>query len=280
VALWRELGEELGADGARRVRRRRSDAGELRLTWRDLRTLRFIGEQYAVTQEQLERLLARFSDDEADRTRERVGTRWAQRIRTRWVRAGIAEARQVLGGRPPVVWLTARGRQLIDLEVRSWRPSMNSIAHVPAVVEARLFLEDRRPDGEWIPERLLAKEGSTAGASSAGRRPDGEFHYDGAVLAVEVELSAKKESRLKAIVRDRLERYDAVWYFAPTDPPSLRELIKRVAGEVDGERRERAASMRRQGGGGERREREIARLEQRALTLRSLDGAKLWASDA
>lgn len=277
LVLWRELGEAIGAGEGTKRRRVRSDAGEARLTWRDLRALRLIGEQYAVTHEQLERLLALFSEDDVGGERERVNRRLAYRARTRWVRAGLVEARQVVAGEPPIIWLTARGRGLVELDVRSWRPTMNTIRHVPAVTEARLFLERRRPDGEWTAERLLAREAPSGGSSPSGRRPDGEFRYDGHVLAVEVELSAKKESRLKSIVRDRLERYDAVWYFAPAEPAHLRELIKRVAREVYGERLERAASFRRQGAGGERRERELERLEQRSVTLRALDGAKLWS---
>lgn len=275
MALWRELGEAIGVEEGRGRRRPRSDAGQARLTWRDLRALRFIGEQYAVTHEQLERLLALFADDGSER--ERVQTRLAYRARNRWGRAGLVEARQVLAGAPPIIWLTARGRALVELDVRSWRPTMNTVRHVPAVTEARLFLEARRPDGEWVPERLLTRESPAGAASAAARRPDGEFRYDGHVLAVEVELSAKKESRLRSIVRDRLERYDAVWYFAPAEPAHLRELVKRVAREVYGERLERAASLRRQGGGGERHEKELERLEQRGVTLRALDGAKLWS---
>lgn len=278
VRLWRELGEELGVGTKRARRRTRSDAGQARLTWRDLQVLRFIGEQYAVTHEQLGRLLARFAEDASER--ERVSSQLVYRMRARWVTAGLVEARAVIAGEPSIVWLTARGRELVELDVRSWRPTMNTIRHVPAVTEARLFLESQRPDGEWVAERLLGRDqGAGGGREVSGRRPDGEFRYEDSVLAVEVELSAKKETRLRSIVRDRLERYDAVWYFAPAEPTHLRELITRVASAVYAERVERAAALRRQGGlDDERRAVEVAKLERRPLTLRALDGEKLWTT--
>ena len=282
-ALLRELGEVIGVDartGAPRQRRR--DAGQIRLSWRDLRVLRFVGEQYAVTQGQLERLLALYGEDSE---RGQVVPRVAQRARLRWARAGLVESRQILKSEPPIVWLTARGRQLVELDVKSWRPSMNTIRHVPAVAEVRLFMERRAPEGRWVSERLLGRDQEEGRRGvSAGQRPDAEFHYlddggDSHVLAIEVELSQKGEGRLRAIVRDRLERYDGVWYFAPADPPSLRELVKRVSESLYRERLGRAEELRAgPGAGGGRQARRIADLEERDVVLRSLDGEKLWSA--
>jgi len=278
-ALLRELGEVIGVEReAGAPRRPRSDAGKARLTWRDLRALRFIGEQYAITHEQLERLLALFGEEPA---RERVSQAMAYRTRARWARAGLAEARQVVSTEPPIVWLTARGRQLVELDVKSWRPSMNTIRHVPAVAEVRLYMERSMREGEWVSERLLAGDQAVGRRGvSAGQRPDAEWRYgDGQVLAVEVELSQKEEGRLRRVMRDRLERYENVWYFAPAEPPSLRALVERVGDSLYRERVAKARELRSgPGSDGERQERRIAALEGHDVVLRSLEGEELWSA--
>lgn len=58
---------------AARARPRRSDAGHVKLSARDLELLRFVGEQYAVTLPQLARLMGRTVH----------AARW---LRARWVR--------------------------------------------------------------------------------------------------------------------------------------------------------------------------------------------------
>ncbi len=67
--------------GQSRVRGVRRDAGEIRLTGRDLWALRWIGEQYAVRMDQLGRLLGSQPGGETTRLRLRTG-RIPRRIRT------------------------------------------------------------------------------------------------------------------------------------------------------------------------------------------------------
>lgn len=74
----------------------RIDATGVRCSHRDLKLLRFIGEQYAVTLPQLARLMDRSYH----------AARW---LRSRWERAGWVKGRALLVGEPVFIWLTRRG---------------------------------------------------------------------------------------------------------------------------------------------------------------------------
>ena len=110
---------------ADRARRRRSDAGAIRATARDLALLRFTGEQFAVTLPQLARLMGRSEH----------AARW---LRSRWERAGWARGRALLVGEPVFVWLTRPGLRVAGLPFREWRPNPGALAHIAAVNEVRL----------------------------------------------------------------------------------------------------------------------------------------------
>src|SRR5258708_1340289 len=79
------------------VRRPRSAApAGCALSRRDLQTLAWVGEQYAVRLDQLEALLGR-------------GQRTAQRTAARLRAAGLVRVRPLLAGEPAWLWLTPAG---------------------------------------------------------------------------------------------------------------------------------------------------------------------------
>ncbi len=84
-------------------RARRSDAGTVRCSERDLELLRVVGERYAVSLPQLARMMGCSSH----------AARW---LRARWERAGWARGRALLVGEPVFVWLTRRGQSLAGIE--------------------------------------------------------------------------------------------------------------------------------------------------------------------
>ena len=71
------------------------------------------------------------------------------------------------------------------------KPAINRLAHTRAINEARIFVE-QTPKTEWISERVL-KPGYPKGA----KIPDGVVRISGEHHAVEVELTAKSEARLR-----------------------------------------------------------------------------------
>ena len=194
------------------ARSRRSDAGQVRVTERDLRLLRIVGEQYAITLPQLARLMGRSHH----------AARW---LRERWQAAGWVEARALLVGRPVFLWLTRRGLRAAGLDYAVWRPAAGALAHVAAVTEVRLHVEARHERAVWVSERDLGREAVRRGV----HRPDGLVRLDGRESAIEVELTLKERRRAARIMGELLAGYAAVSYFAA---PAPYRLISDLADEL------------------------------------------------
>jgi hypothetical protein len=172
------------------------------LTERDLRVLRLIAEQCAVTQPQLARLIGR-----SEHT--------ARSLRARWQRAGWVDGGVLLLGWPPFIWLTATGQRACGIDYSTWRPAgLGRIPHLTACTDARLIVAERRPDAVWTSERELLRTARIISAPRTRHMPDAEVAVDGRLAAVEVELTPKQQTRTEAIARELVARFDAVWYFA------------------------------------------------------------------
>jgi hypothetical protein len=192
-------------------RRRRCDFGSVRISERDAQLLLLIAEQYAITVDQLARLIGR-----TYRT-----ARW---LRDRWQRAGWVVSRQLVAGGPSFIWLSREGTRVAQSPYRTWDANPGVAAHVEAVTELRLLLDRQLRLGEWQSERMLGK---TYGPRSQTRLhlPDAVLVTERARVAIEVELSLKSRARLEEIVGDLGERYQHVWYFASSQlVPKLSEL--------------------------------------------------------
>lgn len=187
---------------------------------RDLRVLPVIAEQCAVTQPQLARLIGRTEHT----------ARW---LRARWQRAGWVEGGVLLVGWPAFIWLTAKGQRACDVDYKPWRPSaVGRLAHLAACTDARLTVEERRPDAVWTSERELLRTARITGAPRTQHMPDARVALDGGLVAVEVELTPKQRTRTEQIARELLGRYDAVWYFASQAArQQLDELAQRAGFE-------------------------------------------------
>jgi hypothetical protein len=203
---------------AGRGRRRRSDAGDLRCSGRDLELLSIIGEQYAVSLPQLARLMGRSLH----------AARW---LRSRWERAGWARGRAVLVGQPVFVWLTRRGQRIAGSEYALWRPNPGALAHIATVTDVRLWIAQRHPDASWVCERELAREAQLTGTRGE-HRPDGLVVLDGRELPGEVEPSNKRPARRERIMRELVARYGQAVYFAPDGPrQGLEQTARSIASE-------------------------------------------------
>jgi hypothetical protein len=200
------------------ARRRRSDAGDLRCSGRDLELLSIVGEQYALSLPQLARLMGRSLH----------AARW---LRSRWERAGWAKGRAVLVGEPVFVWLTRRGQRMAGSEYSLWRPNPGALAHIAAVTDVRLWVAERHPRAGWVCERELARESRLTGTRGQ-HRPDGLVVLDGRELPVEVELSHKRPARRERTMRELVARYGQAVYFAPDGPrQGLEETARSIGSE-------------------------------------------------
>jgi hypothetical protein len=205
-------------NAAPRSRRRRSDAGDLRCSGRDLELLSIVGEQYALSLPQLARLMGRSLH----------AARW---LRSRWDRAGWARGRAVLVGQPVFVWLTRRGQRIAGSEYSLWRPNPGALAHIAAVTEVRLWIAQRHPHASWVCERELAREARLTGTAGQ-HRPDGLVVLDGHELPIEVELTHKRPARRERIMRELVARFGQAVYFAPDGPrQGLEESARSIGRE-------------------------------------------------
>ena len=219
----RELERGVLGQGRLAARVQRSDAGEVRLTERDLVTLRWVGEQYAVRLDQLSFLLGERAGGETAE-QGRLSVRRTKRVVERWTRAGLASYRKILHGTPGWIWLTRKGLREVGLSVKYWEPSAGSLEHVFWSADVRRRVAREEPESEWVGERQLR-----AGPERLDRHhmPDAELTRGDSLIAIEVELTPKHLKRSKEIIAWHSHDYDGVWYFvSPTAQPTVRRALE------------------------------------------------------
>src|SRR5579875_301763 len=180
---------------------RRADAGAVRLTGRDVAGLLLAGEHYGSPYDLLAAALA-------------VAPARLRAIVARWRAAGYAATGR-LGPGPAWCWLTPAGMAACGLSFPAARPALGRLAHVRAVLAARLWLQSgeayQHGGAWWRCERRIR---AAAGRVGTGHIPDAEIHwpsldhsaYAGQVWAVEAELTPKPLARTVAIMRALLAR--------------------------------------------------------------------------
>ena len=118
------------------------------------------------------------------------------------------------------------------------RPALGRLAHIRAVLAARIWMRDSDAWGAWQPwwhcERRLHTDQATTGRG--GHTPDAEVHwpsldrcsYDGQVWAIEAELTPKGAARTARIMSGLLVpvRYAQVIYLTA---PAARPVVLRAA---------------------------------------------------
>ena len=206
---------------------RRADAGTVRLSQRDIDGLLLAGEHYGAPLDLLAAALC------VEETR-------LPAITARWRRAGYAATGR-LGPGPAWCWLTRDGMTATGLRYPALRPSLGRLAHIRAVLAARLWLAAGPvwTDGQawWHSERRLRADQPAAGRG--GHVPDAEIHwpsiaaspYAGQVWAVEVELTPKPLARTTRIMGGLLSpmRYAQVIYLTG---PAAGPVVTRAAASL------------------------------------------------
>jgi hypothetical protein len=206
---------------------RRSDAGSVRLSRRDIDGLVLCAEHYGAPYDLLAAALA-------------VQPARLRGIVTRWRRAGYAATGRLESG-PAWCWLTPAGMTATGLGYPASRPALARLAHIRAVLAARLWLTSGPAwhDGQawWHSERRLRAALRTG--VGAGHVPDAEIHwpslsgapYAGQVWAVEAELTPKPLARTTRIMGGLLSppRYAQVIYLTA---PAARAVATRAAASL------------------------------------------------
>lgn len=198
--------------------------------------LRFVGEQYAVRQDQLARLLKRPAEGALSDSATRA-------VVNRWEKAGLTDPRKVIAAEPKFIWLTRKGLDEVGLSFKPWAPTAASLAHIFWTNQVRMHTEERHPHSSWRSERELRKGRMMQSISTAqSHEVDAEIHLPEGVVAVEVELSPKSVDRRRSIMVQVVQRYATVWYFAPANVASL---LKQTAASVAGRERVRIYGLER-----------------------------------
>lgn len=183
----------------------------------DVEVLRFVSEQTTVTLDQLARFFGIYLSDVVRFTDEMVNQGWIHK-------------RRLVKGEEPYVWQRAAGAEHAGLDFSPVKPTLATVAHLHAITEARLYLHEHAPEGEWVCERMILR--SQRRGWGKRRRgplteatvhiPDGLFKIEDEVHAIEAEISLKRPEPLEEIIAQHSSRYDAVVYFCA--PRTYREI--------------------------------------------------------
>ena len=205
------------------LRAPRSDAGEVRLTARDLDVMAFMSEQYGIRKDQLPRLVG----DVAERT--------IRALIDRWVRAGLIKRRTIFAGEHSWLWPTREGLELSGEALPYWEPRPGILEHVYWVNEIRFRVAERHADSAWVSERRLRAE--AGGANRPEHMPDGLVLKGDTRIAVEVQLAQKSRERAAETLAHLTGTYDGSWIFAKAGGPF--QAIDRALAALDPTRTKR-----------------------------------------
>lgn len=196
------------------MRKVRKDKGIPQLSERDRYLLTWVGEQYAVRKDTLQKLLGRMPGKSLNLPKEegKIALRNVQRVITRWETLGIACYQKFYQSEPGWVWLSTAGLRTQALPYAPWSPRQGTdFGHLHYLNEVRLWLEERYTVRlRWESERSLRKQ---AGEEKQLHVPDGVITLDGNIVAIEVELSPKSDRRTKEAIHELLKHHPGVWYF-------------------------------------------------------------------
>jgi hypothetical protein len=160
----------------------------------------------------------------------------ARGITARWRDAGLAATGKLAEG-PHWCWLTAAGMRQVGHQWQAAPPPLARLAHVRAVLAARIWLEDsgewRAGQAWWRCERRLRAE--RPGVGQPGHVADAEILWPsvpgspsaGQTWAVEVELTPKPQARTQRIIAGLLAQpYAQVLYLCS---PAALPVVTRAA---------------------------------------------------
>ena len=187
---------------------RRSDAGQIRLTNRDITGLELMAQMYAAPYD----LLAAGLGATEDRFRGIVA---------RWRQAGLADSGRFSEG-PAWCWATQQGLRQLGYPWTADPPALSRLARTRAVLACRLWLESvetwQKWHARWRCERQIRSDTPGAGG---GHVPAAEVIWpavegsarSGESWAVEVELTPEPLARTQAILSGLLAQpYSHILY--------------------------------------------------------------------
>ncbi len=180
------------------------------LTPRDKCCLYWIGLQYAIRFDQLQRLLFRHTPA-SDRYKLKPGVDYVSVDRTyeiinKWLTLGLVEKDIILHEDKMWVWLSRQGLRECQLPFNygDGAPSSVRLPHLYYINQVRLAIEAKRPKDHWQSEReILREQGLREKGKKQPHAPDGILTNaeNGKVTAIEIERSSKNDDELEDDLR-------------------------------------------------------------------------------
>lgn len=211
----------------------------MKVTERDLRILKWIGEQFVVNVKELDQLLC-FDADKHHL--DPIGEYYVRDLVRRWKKAGIVQTAYPLK-RGLHVFLTSQGVRITGLPFTPRTPSTSDVAHLThhdGVNQIRLYLEQQAWRNtqvmSWVSERSLMQQQKFIAKEQPHQplphRPDAEIYTREECIAVEYEKAYKRPAKLKSVLHDFLfsDRYSRVFYFCET--PAIQQSIARAVSAI------------------------------------------------
>lgn len=240
--------------GEKKPRKIRSDKGLIMATRRDLECIVWIAEQYAIRFDQLLRLLSRYPDQHKPfRENGEMAESTAKGILDRWRRAGWVEYKRFLADEPGYLWVKKSGLALVGLDdiFTAAAPAATRLTHIYAANHLRLFLDLKF---SWKSERRYRSEQTALlkKGDKFGPIPDAVLTGDGALIALEVEISPKKPAEVLSKVIKLVRRsvfqgqglepaFPSIWFYVPDK--KMKKLVETAIDGLHGEDEKRRVSV-------------------------------------
>jgi hypothetical protein len=217
---------------------RRRDAGIRQVTERDILALTWIAEQYCLSFDQLQQLLAFYSPART-KNPDTLSVGATRNAVERWLQLGyIEQPRKIIRSYPVHIWLSRKGLRELALSYSYYQPNPTTVTHFYAVNEIRLRLQQYHLSAQWVSHR------ATEQATDIHPVPDAELQIqDASLVAIQVVerltspiMLREAYATLEALVhRRRANRYcyAHLWYFLHTDVlSSFSDRKKQMAREI------------------------------------------------
>ncbi len=179
--------------------------------------MRWIGEAGGAQFEQVQQVLARLSSHPEKLTNPAMlSVQRTRKKKDRWRNEGLIEYKLFEAKGKGWLWLSRKGMEYVGLgDLRYYEPKLESLRHLYYVNQARLYVEQQRPEDIWKSERLIRYEQP---AFSVGKKaphiPDALLYKpSGEIIAIEVELTLKKRERILEALKELTSTYHRIWYF-------------------------------------------------------------------
>lgn len=182
-------------------KKKRRDAGRIRLGQRDIVGLQWLSEQGAMRLDQLARLFELLDSRQ-------VSQDAARKTVNRWLDQGWATSRLLLQGTPSFIWLTRTGARITGSSLPCTEPALATLQHNADVVDIRLDITRLDPHATWRSERQIRSVIPPRNKDkSSPHLPDAEVRLsDGRLIAIERERVAKTIERTRKIQMGLLTR--------------------------------------------------------------------------